>query len=303
LTTGAGAFIEPRASADGRRLACTAQRVVESLVIIDAEGTDQAGPFAVLTGRGAGDSEPSRAPGDEAVVFQSRRSGSLNLWRTDPPGGSPSQVTVGPAGDHHPSVSPDRRQVAFISARGGHRAIWIGSVEGGAPRALVEGPVLDQLSWSPDGTRIVYAMAGPEEPSLWIAPVDGKAPSRIPGVSGALPAWSPTSELIAYVARSGLEFTTSTGQPVAVDVRVDPTLANRFAWSDDGRKVALTSAPGANTAEVWVVDIGPPARKRRVALLPSRYTLNGVAWRRDSRSLIVGLADHDNQILLLDGVR
>ena len=303
LTTGAGAFIEPRASADGRRVVCTAQRLLESLAIIDAAGTDQAGPFATLTGRGAGDSEPSRAPRREAVVFQSRRSGVLNLWRTSPEGGAPRQVTVGPAGDHHPSASPDGRQVAFISARGGRRAIWIASVDGGAPRMLVEGAVLNQISWSPDGTRIMYAVAGREEPSLWIASLDGKPPERVPGVSGALPAWSPTADLIVYAARSGLRFMTSTGQPLPIDVRFDLTLASRFAWSDDGRMLALTSAPGSNMGEVWVMDMGPPPRTRRVALLPSRYTLNGVAWLADSRSLVVGLVDHDNQILLLDGVR
>jgi Tol biopolymer transport system component len=74
LTTGAGDYIEPRMSADGRRMVATLLDVRQRLVRLPVAGAE---PSTILTGGDTGDLEPTLAPqGSERLVFSSTRSGT-----------------------------------------------------------------------------------------------------------------------------------------------------------------------------------------------------------------------------------
>jgi eukaryotic-like serine/threonine-protein kinase len=306
LTTGAGEYVEPRLSRDGRRLVCTARIAHASLAVADAGSTDQKDPSEALTGARSGDSEPTVSAKTGRIVFSSTRSGVRNLWVLDVRGTEPRQLTSERETDERPAISPDGNQVAFVSNRGGRRGIWLVSAEGGVPRRLVEADVLDGVSWSPDGRRLVYCASAEGELALWLLPIEGGAPTRIPGVKGRVPAWSPTGDVIAYVAEEGprggaVRFTDSAGRPVLTDLTRPISAANAAAWSHDGRRLGFSSTPGTRSPALWVLDLAS-GRFTRIATFPSYSKLRGVSWSADDASVVFGRVEYDSHILLLDGI-
>lgn len=302
LTTGAGEYVEPRLSRDGRRLACTARRSLESIVTASAITPDQPGPYETLTGRRSGDGEPSICPSTGQMVFSSSRNGIRHLWTTGVRGAAARQLTSGNEPDHGPAMSPDCKSVAFISERGLIRGVWIVPAEGGAPRRLVSAHVLDRVSWSPDGASLVYTQGSEEgDATLQIIAAEGGEAHPIPGVSGRLPAWSPAEDVIAYVGQAGLRFTDRRGTPVTSKAAATlPSVIGAVAWSHDGAKIAVGSAPGAQPG-IWVLDLTSGAATR--ALQSTFYwMLSGIEWAADDAALVFGRIEYESHVLLLDGL-
>jgi hypothetical protein len=110
--------------------------------------------------------------------------------------------------------------------------------------------------------------------------------------------------VIAYVAEGwGVRFTSPSGARVPADLEMNVALTHVLAWSHDGRRLAMGSAPGSRDGQVWLVDVTrtPPA-PHRLLTLPSRFTVRGLAWAPDDRALLVGLVEEESQVLLIDGL-
>jgi Tol biopolymer transport system component len=308
LTRGLGDYIAPRISRDGRRLVCEARTSTGSLRTL---GLDEkaAGLGEALTAGGAEDAAPSTARSGR-MAFSSARNGTRDIWLSEAEGTKARPLTSDAESDALPSISPDGSRVAFVSSRGGARGLWLIPAEGGAPRPLVRADVLDRPSWSPDSRRVVYAAAGPEEKAgLWVISADGGAPSSIPGISGRCPAWSPSSDLIAYFTSGGeptrllIRFTTSQGEPRLENLHVAPPPgavdATAFSW--DGRRLAIASSPGAGESRIAVVELHGGS-SRVVAGLGPFTGLRGIAWSPGDSRLVYGLVQHESRILLFEGL-
>jgi dipeptidyl aminopeptidase/acylaminoacyl peptidase len=163
-----------------------------------------------------------------------------NIWIVDVGGGEPRHFTTGPKRDTSPRWSPDGSTLAFVSEResGKKPQLYLMPVRGGEPRRLtdlkngVSSPV-----WSPDGSRLAFLsrVGGWEEPEsdeekqkskppqiisvlkyryngegfiherhphLYVVSTDGGEPKQITNGDYAVsdPTWSPTEDLIAFVA-------------------------------------------------------------------------------------------------------
>ncbi len=303
LTLGAGEYAEPRASRDGRRLVCTARRTRGSVVRVAVEATEERQP-ATFAGLDQGDEAPSTAASGERVAFVSRRNGRPSLWVLDGPGQAARPLTSGADLDAHPALSPDGASVAFVSHRNGRRGLWVAPATGGPARRLLEADVIGAPSWSPDGRRLAYSAAAGGQPALWLVSVDDPRPARLGNVAGRSPTWSPRQDVIAYVSENwGVRFVSPSGGPVPEDLQASVQLTNELAWSHDGSRLATGSAPGSRQGELWLLDLSrAPLARRRLLLLPSRFTVHGLAWAPDDRSLLVGLLEEESQVLLFDGL-
>ena len=305
LTRGAGDYVAPRISRDGRRLVCEARTRIGSLHVLDLAAAAP-GIGHALARAGATDTAPSSAR-DGRIAFGSERNGTADIWTSEADGGSARPLTSDPDYDSSPAISPDGSRVAFVSSRGGRRGLWLVSTEGGAPRPLASANVLDRPSWSGDGRQLVYAAAGVDEaePGLWVISVEGGTPTMIPGVVGRCPAWSPSADLVAYMTSrgtSGLEvgFTNSRGEARHPHVPVGAT-GDAIAFSWDGRRLAIGSSPGSGAASAAVFDLDRGAT-RRIAALGPFTSVRGVAWSADDRQLVYGLVQHESRILLFEGL-
>jgi Tol biopolymer transport system component len=305
LTRGAGDYLAPRISRDGRRLVCEARTNVGSLRVLDLSAASP-GLGQALTGAGAEDGAPSSARTGR-IAFSSARSGTYDIWTSDADGGNPRPLTSDGENDSLPAISPDGSRVAFVSSRGGRRGLWLVSAEGGAPRSLVPVDVVDRPSWSPDGRSLVYAAEGKDlQVGLWVVSADRGAAVAVPGVKGRSPAWSPASDLIAYFTSSEsaglrIRFTSSRGESRLDQLDVETTVVDASAFSWSGGRLAIGVSPGSGEAGVVVVDL-ESGQRRNVVRLPPFTGLRGIAWTPDDGRLVYGLVQHESRILLLDGL-
>ncbi len=305
ITRGAGSYLGPRISRDGRRLVCEARTSTGSLRWIDLRATAPSLGQG-LGGGGVEDEAPSIARNGR-MAFRSARNGTRDIWVSESDGSSPRPLTSDPENDSRPSISPDGSRVAFISDRAGGRGLWLVATEGGAPRRLVEANILDRPSWSPDGRRLVYAAAVADgQAGLWTISEDGGPPTAIPGVAGRCPAWSPTADLIAYFTSSrstGLlvRFATSKGQPRLEHLNLATSAVDATAFSWDGRHLAIGNSPGLGDAKIVVVDLERGSSRVLAELGPLNW-LRGIAWSADDTRLVYGLTQHESRILLFDGL-
>ncbi len=305
LTRGAGDYLVPRMSRDGRRLVCEARTSSGSLRALDLR--QPTGPGLELAGWGVGDVSPSIAR-TGALAFVSARNGTPDIWVSEADGSNPRPLTSDPESDSLPAISPDGSRVAFVSTRGGRRGLWLVATGGGPPSRLVTVEALDRASWSADGRRLLYAAEGANHhPGLWIIPAEGGTPTQVPGVSGRCPAWSPTSDEIAYFTSTptsgaqAVRLTTSRGETRSeiVDVSIGAVDALAFSW--DGRQLAIGRSPGTANGQILLADFQKRTSRALISLGPFAG-LRGIAWTPDDSRLVYGLVKHESRIMLFEGL-
>jgi eukaryotic-like serine/threonine-protein kinase len=304
LTTGVGAYAEPRISADGRSVVATLLEAKQSLISIPI-GSGPAPAARDLTDGYFGDFDPALSPKGDRLVWSSARAGNRNLWTGAPDATRSRPLTVGSAFDERPAFSPDGGRVAFVSDRGGSRGIWLIASDGGAPKLVAAAQVIDTLTWSPDGKEIVFAAPAGDLPGLFrVSLADGKI-TRLPTPSGAFaPAWSPDGHAIAF-----LEITP--GKPVGVGLmspegRLMPGLktgaasfTNGFlAWRADSRHLLAAAIPGALDASVWLIGTEGEEPLRKVAEFPATMRVRGMAVSPDGAFAVLGRYQPSSDIVL-----
>ena len=304
LTTGLGAYAEPRVSADGRSVVATLIEAKQSLVSLpvrfDAAPTPQD-----LTDGYFGDLDPALSPKGDSLVWSTARAGNRNLWIGAADGSGARPLTSGPAFDERPAFSPDGRRVAFVSDRGGSRGIWLVNADGGAPTLVAAAQVLDTLTWSPDGSQIVFAAPAGELPGLFRASVEGGAITRLPTPSGAYsPTWSPDGRVIAFLEiRPGeparLQFVDPQGRAMPLLKTQAVSFANGLlAWCADSRRIVAASLPGALDATLWLVEPGAAEPFRKIATFPVATRIRGLTVSPDGASAVVGRYQPSSDIVL-----
>jgi serine/threonine protein kinase/Tol biopolymer transport system component len=308
LTTGIGDYSEPYESADGRRIVGKFTTLRQSILRVPVAVADNTLlSIRALSDGTTGDFDPASSPVNDRIVFSSSRTGSRNLWSSNSDMTQAVPLTAGNFSDERPAVSRDGRQIAFVSDRGGKRGIWVMDAEGGRPRHIIDGNVLNTISWSPDGAKIVYAEGGGNEPSLRIVSVaDGRmTPLKTP--AGAVsPAWSPVSDVIAYLEpkrypnRVSIQLVDSRGQPQQSAVSdVELSFSNGFiAWSPDGSQIAAVSLPGNLDGTVWIIDANGAARK--IFDVPTDRFARGMCWLRDGSAILLGSVASSGDIYLAE---
>lgn len=316
LTTGVGEHMEPRLSADGRKLVATLAEVQQWLALIPIAAPTQVRPI----GDGyAGDLAPSFDPNGGRIVFSSARSGHRNIWTSRPDGSQATPLTTEAAIDQRPVFSPDGQTIAFVSDRSGQPGIWVMGAEGGAPKLLVAVNVLEALTWSRDGKRILFATAGGDLPAMQTVTVaDGRLEPFTTPAGGDAPAWSPTEDVIAYLepttisgrgpsaataSRMMLRFVDAQGRPLFPDLPPQQFTNGTLAWSHDGRRLAAISRPANGPATIWIGEPSVPASFRK--LLDLRPSVNplGITWVPDGSGVVVANQQPTSHVILFDVTR
>jgi Tol biopolymer transport system component len=302
LTTGAGDFTEPFISRDGQHLVLLARRRSGDLVRVNVDEGGNGSPQS-LAAAAVGDSDPSVSRADGRIFVTSRRSGGRRIWALQPDGAAATPLTSVSSNDRRPAVSPDGRQVAFVSNRNGRLGIWVVSADGSPPREVVRADVIDYLSWSPDSRRILYAAAGTDGVGLWMADAASGSVTQVPVVNARVPAWAPQADRIAYVAlvddKPYVHIVSPAGQAVRDPILIEAvSLPTAVAWSPDGSRLGLVNLPGRAAAEAWVLDVAT-GRLRKVTELAAPAEFGGLSWTADGRSLLLGCANYESEVLLL----
>jgi dipeptidyl aminopeptidase/acylaminoacyl peptidase len=111
---------EPSLSSDGKWIAFQQSTINleknESKTAIYIVPTDGSLPPRLLTSSGKKDLRPRFSPDSRNLVFESNRSGSMELWIIDINGGEARQLTTISTDASTATWSPDGRKIAFVSA-------------------------------------------------------------------------------------------------------------------------------------------------------------------------------------------
>ena len=153
--------------------------------------------------------------------------------------------------DSMPTWSSDAKHVAFVrleprpigtplaEALSGAYSLYVANADGTWPHRLIDSvnEESEVPSWSPDGSRVAIDMGG----AIGVANVLTGEASVVPHIRWANhPAWSPTSDEIAYVNEKGdVWVATARGtNKRRISTRSGEDTFN-LSWSPDGRDVAF----------------------------------------------------------------
>ena len=155
------------------------------------------------------DLAPYFSPDGLKLAFQSKRSGTEQIWVSDADGMNPVQVTsFEGAVPVSPTWSPDSRWIMFdlirmagddMEGRAFSSHIYVMSAAGGASRQLTSGPSQDlHAAWSHDSRWVYFGSERGGEWQIWKAPFEGGEPVQVTRGGGQEAMASPDGAFVYY---------------------------------------------------------------------------------------------------------
>jgi len=196
----------------------------------------------------------SCGPGDIAIAAIITEKNTLNLWRFNVATGEQKQLTSG-KGEVGPSCTPDGKWVVYrgTAATDNLDHIYKLPIDGGTPVELAHGN-FRATSVSPDGSLVTYkkieGQGAGAKSKFMVQKLEGGAPLEeldAPADSTDL-GWTPDGRAILYTHTVGSSQhlymqPRSGGPPVQLThFDTEPSYIQAYAWSRDGKKIAITRA-------------------------------------------------------------
>ena len=253
----------------------------------------------------AGVAQREEAPGSGRTAEAARTNGDNGRVRRPSRDGLTIEQAAAVETPREYRPSPDGRRVAFTADAAGARQIFLMPIRGGYPEQLTatEKSASDP-QWSPDGRRIAFVRDG----AIWMIDVEGSHQALVtqhPGGNRS-PKWSADGHQIAFVSRRrGWDQlwvvdapVPRRGRPATRPRSAEPTPLTStgvdiddYAWSPDGRRVAVTSQrlPNLLTSQIHLVDVAT-GRERLLAGEAAWET--GPRWLPDGSGLLM-VSDQD----------
>ncbi len=200
------------------------------------------------------------SPDGAYIAFESRRSGSNEIYVMDADGSNETRLTFSADNEYtnNPVWSPDGSMIAFekdtepTTVKPTNVDVYLMAPDGSNQRVLVNNSALnDGISWSPDGQFIAYSSNISGNFEIYIISIDGDRAitQQITDLQGSdrNPRWSPDGKMLAYVNyNNNLDDRQSTIQIVDLETRQAKTLGAEGyynfnpLWSPDSQRIAFS---------------------------------------------------------------
>lgn len=216
-------------------------------------GTNNENPFATADGR--------------YIYFESTRSGTRCIWRSDADGSNPLQITFADGGtDFLPVVSPDGSLLFYIQRNPKSNILWRQSLIDGTREALTQPGKLYPagfLAISSDGRYLAFENIRPD--------------NRQPG-----------KEIVILDV---------TGQTAPRSMAIDS--ANEISFTDLGKSIDYFEHSKAG-AKFWRLPLYTTGEKKLLFELPKERIFD-FAWSADGGTLAISRGRQDTDAILLTG--
>jgi len=271
-----------------------------------------------LTGGPAIDRQPAFSPDGAWVVFNSDRSGSLDLWAIETATGATRRLTYDAADDWDPAYSPDGKHLLWSSNRSGNFEVWMADADGGGARQVThDGVDAENPSMTLDGQWIVHSSANPAHPGIWKVRPDGSEPTLLLAGNYTIPELSPRRGWIATILSDTLPSPTvevvvvrlEDGSEIA-HLRLPPSggpTAGRSRWIGDSDELAFVmggdDATRTRVARQRIVP-GRDTDAERVVLLEGDADSfpESLGFSPDGRSFVVSLVGQSSDVIRVEGL-
>ncbi|MDA7978723.1 MAG: S41 family peptidase [Pirellulales bacterium] len=192
---------------------------------------------------------------DGMIYFMSERDSIFNIWKIDPAGGEPQQVTHHKSdGVQYPSISPDGSKIVYEN----EFEIWRLDVPSGNPQkislelafdpkdnyreVLTTEDSADGFTPSPKGDRVAVDYHG----EIFVVPVDADLGEKVQVTSSAWrerrQSWSPDGKYIAYISDKSLDeeiWLYNVEQQSHRQLTKQASLKSNYFWSPDSKSILL----------------------------------------------------------------
>jgi Tol biopolymer transport system component len=202
LTSSPATDSQPSWFPEGDRIAFLSDRNNDHLILWSI--TLATGREEPLRDLGPGVEYAALSPDGKQIAFNSKKSGTINVWVAPVTGGEPKQLTFDKELMGFPSWSPDGKFLAFETKRGDDSHIFIIPSSGGTPIQLTNdhGQSFSH-SWSPDGDKIAFAGLRDGIWNIYSVSRSTKEQKQLTHYSklnafARYPAWSPLGNQIVY---------------------------------------------------------------------------------------------------------
>jgi Tol biopolymer transport system component len=209
-----------------------------------------------------------------AIIYDSNRAGTTNLWMASLNGRQTVRLTTGPGPDSFPTVSRNG-SIAFISSRHREAIILFQPANGASKQLLTHLDILWAPAFSPDGRQLAFTRAERDGSwDIWTSSLDGTGQRRL--TSGAppkiYPRFTPDGAYVLYQTwTSGPNriWRVATGGGAPTPVTPENENDEYGDVSPDGQSLAFARTEGALTR----VFIGPFGGGPAKPLTPNASTL------------------------------
>jgi Tol biopolymer transport system component len=202
-------------------------------------------------------------PGDNGkIAFQSKRTGTSEIFTMESDGTSPVQLTDINTKSSGAAWYPDGTGLAFENCCSkGTDQLEIFSMNANATGStrLTNNSTRDALPvWSPDGTQIAFVSSRDGNKEIYVMDADGTGATNITNNASTddAPAWSPDGKLIAFVSKrsgnSDIWVMSPTGTGVTRYTN-DPATDTEPNWSPSGKLIAFETKRTGDR-EIYTMD-------------------------------------------------
>jgi Tol biopolymer transport system component len=237
------------------------------------------------------------SPDGKEVLYESRRTGTADVWALDVTTGVSRQITRDVRNDHSAAWSPDGKHIAFISDRGRQVDVWVVPAAGGVEQRITDDGLEERWpDWRAGASTLAFVSTRVKS-AVWTIDI----------ASGAERQLTPDSVDAMWfnLARDGTQIDYIVNRGGAIhDLLVMPATggAGRTIlagggniveplWAPDGKRIAFQSARGGSN-DIWVLDPAGGAPRQVTNWPGNEYYPR---WSRDSR-WIYFVADRETRL-------
>ena len=256
-----GAFMHPRLSPDGTRLAIQATSPQGSDIWVYDLATRT--PTRLTTAGNA--FGPAWTPDGRRVVFLSNRSGGYAFWWQLADGSSPAEKLVEGEGMFAGTVSPDGHTLIFQRQRKNAWGLWQAKLDGDRKARPLSVEAFDEYmpAIAPDGRWLAYVSnaSGPLE--IYVRPFPGPgAAIQVSRGGGTEPVWSRDGhrlfyrsgrQLVAATVSDGSSFVVAARAPLFTDDFEGEMPHSNYDITPDGKRFIMVAARAQGGPETVVV--------------------------------------------------
>jgi TolB protein len=206
------------------------------------------------------DSRPNRSRDSKWIVFQSNRSGTVQLYLVDADGQNLKQLTT-TGNNTNAMFSPDARSVVYQSDRNGNWDIFVLNIATGEEKQLTTDAHSDVNPYfSPSGEWITYQSDRTGNDNVLVLNVaTGEEFSVTRSATNVIfPSWSPNGKQLSYLTDVGNALYNLTVSAIdgsdAKTITQGSMDTGNTAWSPEGNRIAY-QAQNNNKLDVYTYDL------------------------------------------------